>query len=521
MLNSRSLVATTDAAGTLLALNRSCLQLIGYDAAEVIGKPIWQILQTPEHQIQMQELFERLRAGESIPEQVVVWLGRNRQQLTLRCCYSTMARVEDVVDSIIVSGVLIDVSPGGDEAAEALRDRRQHPLGRRVEDWQQQAALIEAVERYQSILDTAVEGIVSIDGRGNIESFNRAAEQMFGYSASEAIGNNVSMLMASPDREQHDTYLQRYQTARSGTVVGRNREVQGQRKDGSLFPLDLAVAEVLLPGRASFTGILRDISLRKQAEAEAAQRLSELAHATRLHSMGQLAIGLAHEVNQPLTAIVSRAQASVRMIATGRADFEHLGESMQEIAAQGERAATLIRRLHRFVEKDHPDKHEYDLSISVIEVLQLMQHELQTHHVTVQTRIASELPRVLIDRIQIEQILVNLLHNAIDAMESATPASRELTVVLESMTLMQHGVQLSVLDCGPGLNPKQAQQVFEPFYSTKSQRLGQGLSICRQIAEAHAGRIWAEASGIGGVFRLWLPQGHEATEIHSARDSGH
>jgi two-component system sensor kinase FixL len=367
------------------------------------------------------------------------------------------------------------------------------------------AELGESLDRFQGILDTAVDGIITIDERGHIESFNRAAERIFGYRAVEVIGHNVSMLMPSPFREEHDRYIDNYLTTRRKKIIGIGREVKGRRKDGATFPLDLAVGEIVTTHGRIFTGIVRDITDRKEAEAESRRRMNELAHVMRLRSMGELASGLAHEVNQPLTAIISNAQACLRLIDAGRAEPDLIRESLQQIARQGERAGEVIRRLRKYVEKGQLDKAPADLNTSVVEVLELLSHELQRHQLRISVETAPELPSISVDRVQIEQVLMNLIRNAIEA--SGTTEGIELHIGTEERAHSGNpGVQVSVRDTGPGFAPGVIEHLFDSFYTTKPDGLGQGLSICKRIIEAHGGHIWAEAAQPkGACFTFWLP----------------
>lgn len=368
-----------------------------------------------------------------------------------------------------------------------------------------QAELSEALDLHQAMLDTAVDAIVTIGEDGRIQSFNRAAERIFGYRAVEAIGHNVSMLMPEPYRSQHDSYLHNYQTTRRKKIIGIGREVEGRRKDGTVLPIELAVGEVNTPGKRVFTGFIRDISDRKQAELEARRRQDELAHLTRVHSMGDLAAGLAHEINQPLTAILGHARACLRMIDAGQADLDLLRQSMEQIARQGERAAEIIRRLRRYVEKGEIDRQPSDLGDRVQEALAMLQHEIKAHAVQVRVSGTEGLPPLLLDSIQIEQVLVNLARNAIQAMACAQVEAPELEVTA-ALSDAPVGVRLSVRDNGPGFGSKSPDELFAPFFTTKKDGLGQGLSICRRIVDAHGGRIWAEPSTpCGATFHLWLP----------------
>jgi two-component system sensor kinase FixL len=478
-----ALVLVTDPSGRVTLANGHFETVTGFRSSELVGQPVWQCLPTPESAVRMQEAFHRVVSGEALADDEGTWRRKEGAPVAIRWSYVNLRDSQDELHSVVIVG--IDLS-------------RSRII---------QAELGESLDRYQAILDTAVDGIITINTRGQIETFNRAAERIFGYRASEVIGHNVSMLMPVPYREEHDRYLDNYLTTRRKKIIGIGREVKGMRKDGTVFPLDLAVGEVMLPNGRLFTGIIRDISDRKEAEQEARRRMNEFAHVMRLRSMGELASGLAHEVNQPLTAIISHAQACLRMMSDNRADTDLLRESLQQIAKQGQRAGEVIRRLRKYVEKGELEKSPSDLNTSIVEVLELLSHELQVHGIRVYLDAAQNLPVIPADRVQIEQVIVNLVRNAVEAMEATPEERRELHVATcPANHEGVHGVQIDVRDAGPGLEGDAPEKLFESFYTTKPQGLGQGLTICRRIVEAHGGQIWAEPADTGGAaFHVWLP----------------
>ncbi len=473
------LVVATSADGTIRHANPHSDSLLGYGSAELSGRPLWQLVSSPAVGQRMRAAISSLADGRPAVDDEGAWLHKDGHAVMLRWGYTTI--------------------PGTDVFILTAYDIER---GRSVT-----AELAESLDRYQGILDTAVDGIITIGERGIVESFNRAAERIFGYRAAEVIGHNVSMLMPSPYREKHDQYLDNYLTTRRKKIIGIGREVEGRRKDGTTFPLELSVGEVTAGHGRTFTGIVRDISDRKQAEAEARRRMNEMAHMMRVRSMGDLASGLAHEVNQPLTAIISNAQACLRLIESNRADPAIIRESLQQVAKQGERAGEIIRRLRKYVEKGELDKSPADLNTSVVEVLELLSHELQVHRVRVFVDTAPQLPRLQVDRVQIEQVLLNLIRNAVEAMAEARTEEPELHIrTIEHQRDGAPGVLICVRDNGPGISATDAETLFEPFFTTKSEGLGQGLSICRRIVQAHGGHIWAEpATPRGAQFSLWLP----------------
>lgn len=358
--------------------------------------------------------------------------------------------------------------------------------------------------KLQALLDTAVDGIITIDEAGLIQSFNKAAERIFGYRADEVIGRNVNLLMPQPYQRDHDAYIANYLHGGQKKIIGIGREVQGLRKDGRVFPLDLAVGEARIGEQRLFTGIVRDISDRKRLEQEAHRRLQELAHVSRLNTASGLAAGLAHEVNQPLTAIISHAQACLRLLQRGELDPELFGESLQQIARQGERASGVIRRLRDFVKKGESQLAPDFLNATVRDVVWLMAHELKGQAVTLELALQDDLPQVMVDRIQIEQVLFNLIRNAMDAVAEVDP-ERKRIVIATHQDAATRTVRLEVRDHGPGIAEAALPRLFEPFFSTKREGLGQGLSICRSIVQAHHGELSADNLAPGARFTVTLP----------------
>ena len=477
----RTLIAVTDKDGSIRQLNEHCEAVLGVRTDEVLGRPIWSLLPGAEQAEMMRAGLLRCAAGESVDDCRGQWQTHSGSQFAVQWGYCPLFGSDQQILAVVVAG------------ADLRRSIRM------------QAELTEAVDLHQAILDTAVDGIIAIGEDGVVRSFNRAAERIFGYRAVEVLGHNISMLMPQPYRGEHDGYIHNYLVTHRKKIIGIGREVEGLRKDGTVFPLELAVGEVVVSGPRVFTGIIRDISDRKAAELEARRRHDELAHLTRMHSMGDLAAGLAHEINQPLTAILSHSRACVRMIDAGTADMALLHESMAQIGRQAERAAEVIRRLRRYVEKGENETQPSDLGASVREVLSLLQHELKMHEVKVVDRSTAGLPELMLDRIQIEQVLVNLIRNAIEAMVEAGVDEPQLELDA-ALSDAPAGVRLRLRDNGPGFGATAPDQLFAPFFSTKKQGMGQGLSICRRIVESHGGRIWADANeGGGAAFYLWLP----------------
>lgn len=373
-----------------------------------------------------------------------------------------------------------------------------------------------AGDRLEALLDAAVDAIILIDAQGRIARFNPAAEALFGYVADDVIGRNVSVLMPQPYRAEHDSYLDRYHHTHEPRIIGIGREVSAQRKDGSVFPIDLSVGEFLHGDEHGFVGIIRDISARKAQErrlqenaadmqrmfAEAEDLHARLTHAGRLGSLGEMVSGIAHEVNQPLTAIASYASASRRLLLSGNASREEVAGILDKIATQAERAGQVIRGLRNLARRQDAVRQALDINALVSEVARLVGFEFRNSGWRLELQLAESLPAVIGDPVQIQQVVLNLLRNAAEAM--ACGAHDDDVIV----TTLQEGDQIVIRvdDCGPGMNVDEALRLFEPFYTTKPQGLGLGLSICKSIALAHGGDLGYRPRDVGGAsFHLRLP----------------
>lgn len=364
-------------------------------------------------------------------------------------------------------------------------------------------ALQEREARLRSILETAQDAIIVIDERGIMESYSPAAERLFGFSAEEALGRNVSMLMPSPYRERHDSYLEHYLKSGERRIIGIGRVVVGRRKDGSTFPMELAVGEANVNGRRVFTGFIRDLTERQLTESRLQELQSELLHVSRLSDVGQMASALAHELNQPLAAIVNYVQATRRMLqASGTPPSPRILETMDKAVAQAARAGDIIQHLRGFIRKGETERSLEDLSKMVEEATALGLVGAKEGGIKVQIDLSGDALPVFIDKVQIQQVVFNLIRNSVEALPESDV--RELTVTTRRVDC---GMALAaVSDSGPGLAQSVAEQLFQPFVTTKEKGMGLGLSICRSIIEAHGGRLWATPNPVRGVtFQFSIP----------------
>src|SRR5499425_291682 len=383
-------------------------------------------------------------------------------------------------------------------------------FGERLQRTRREAAAREA--HLRSILDTVPEAMIVIDERGLMQSFSSAAERLFGYGAGEVIGKNIKMMMPAPYRDNHDAYVERYLRTGEKRIIGIGRVVVGERKDGSTFPMELAVGEMRSGERHFFTGFIRDITQRQQSEARLQELQSELVHISRLTAMGQMASALAHELNQPLLAIVGYMKGSRRLLESGGEDRSGLlRDAMDKAGDQALRAGQIIRRLREFVARGDSERRVESVKRLIEEASALALVGTKDQGVRVRFQFDPAVDLVLVDKVQIQQVLLNLLRNAVEAM-AASP-TREL--VISTAAGDDDMIAISVADTGSGIPSEVASQLFQPFVTSKARGMGVGLSICRTIVEAHGGRITAEPNPAGGTifhFTLRAPTGEDSSD---------
>lgn len=355
-------------------------------------------------------------------------------------------------------------------------------------------ALVAREAHLRSIFDTAPEAMIVINDQGIVQSYGASAERMFIWRPAEVIGRNISMLMPQPFRDQHDSYLQRYLRTGEKRIIGIGRIVVGQRKDGSTFPMELAVGEVNSEHGRFFTGFVRDLTDREEREARVEQLQSEVVHISRLSAMGEMASALAHELNQPLSAIANYLNGAKRLLARSADADPRAVEAVEKAVEQALRAGDIIRRLRDFLSRGEGERSVESLSKLVHEACGLALVGAKESGIEVRYDLDPHLDQVVVDRIQIQQVLVNLVRNALDAMDGQQRRELMVSTVVEGDMAI-----VSVADTGTGLDEAAAERLFQPFVTTKPQGMGVGLSISRTIVEAHGGQIWTEPNAEGGA----------------------
>lgn len=382
-------------------------------------------------------------------------------------------------------------------------------LGGIVIDIDEEKRLEEALrtreEHLRSILETVPDAMIVIDEAGIIQYFSRAAERLFGYADSAAIGQNIKLLMPEPDRSRHDGYLHRYQATGDRHIIGIGRIVTGKREDGSTFPMHLSVGEMRSGGRRYFTGFVRDLTEHQQTQARLSELQSELVHMSRLSAMGEMASALAHELNQPLAAISNYLKGSRRLLSASNLEgLDRIETALDQAAEQALRAGQIIRRLRSFVTRSETEKRIESVAKLVEEAGALGLVGAREQGIVLRFDLDPSCDLVLADRVQIQQVLVNLFRNGLEAMQGST--RRELTVA--NAPLGDDMISIRVEDTGHGFADDVRSNLFQPFFTTKQTGMGVGLSISRSIIEAHGGKMWAETNQAGGAtFVFTLPLG--------------
>jgi len=367
-------------------------------------------------------------------------------------------------------------------------------------------AVKHADERVRFAVEAAPNAMVMANDQGHITLLNAQAERVFGYDRDELLGRSIDVLVPGSLRSAHAAYRDGYLSRPSARTMGAGRDLYGRRKNGSDFPVEVGLNPILSSeGKAILASII-DITARRQLEEETAQQRSQLAHLSRVTMLGELSGALAHELHQPLTAILANAQAGLRVLARDPVDLNEVRNILTDIVEDNKRASDVIRGLRALLRKGEVHYLPVDLNGVALTVLGLIRSDLSSRRVTVTTDLAAGLPLVEGDRVQLQQVVLNLVMNGCEAMDGV-PTNRRLTV--RTSGTLEGGVEVSVADCGSGIQQEKPESIFEPFVSTKAEGMGLGLAVCRTIVAAHDGRLWATNNADGGAtVRFTLPAKH-------------
>jgi len=359
-----------------------------------------------------------------------------------------------------------------------------------------------------ALMDAMVEAFIITDGKGIIERFNKAAERIFGYATDEVMGKNISMLMTTFDRTRHDDYMDHYKQTGERRIIGIGREVMARRKDGSEFAADLAIGEVNWNNNARFIGLIRDISDRKIAEERAIKRQEDMIHTSRLTTMGEMAAAMAHELNQPLTAISNYASACMKSMDAAKPGKIDVRATLKLIDDQAHRAGEVIKRLRTFVKFDDSRREPTSVANLTEEIMPLAALDAKANNITLTVDIPDKLPEIVVDNLQIQQVILNLLRNGIDAMKDCDAQHRSLKLAV--FTENPETLTFEVSDEGTGIDEEAAGMLFNAFFTTKETGMGMGLSICKTIVNTHGGDLnFRNNPETGATFSFTLPTRYE------------
>jgi PAS domain S-box-containing protein len=479
-------ITMADLAGRFFAANSVFRNMLGYTESELYELTYLDVTYEEDRKTN-QELVGELMEGK-----------RQHFQIEKRYCRKdgTLVWVRNYVSRVPGMG---GVAPFWFAVVEDITQRKEEESARRYTE-----------EKYRVMVETASDAVICLDESSAILLANPATTRVFGYDPTELIGKPLTMLMPEFLRKLHEGGFKRYLATGQRHINWQGTELIGLRKNGQEFPVEVSFGELIQDGHRVFTGFIRDISERKQAEEirKQAQKAiqttqAELARVSRLTTMGELAASIAHEVNQPLTAVNNNSSACLRLLANERLQPDVLRRALEEIVADGTRASAIIARIRTFIKKAPAEKNRLDVNEVIGEVLAMMGHGFEENRIVLKSELAQALPPVLGDRVQLQQVLLNLIMNGVEAMTAIVDRPRLLWV--QSRIDESGDVLIAVRDSGTGLG-LEADSVFTPFFTTKANGMGMGLSISRSLIDAHGGRLWTTPnSPHGAVFSFTLP----------------
>jgi two-component system sensor kinase FixL len=443
-----------DLAGVIVSWNGGAQRMYGYSAHEVIGRPV-SLLIPDGYPDELVHILQRILAGQRVDHYETRRLTKDGRILDVSL---TVSPIRDVSGQIV----------GASAIARDITARKREDLALRTSE-----------ARWRAVVESAVDGIVVIDGKGTIESFNPEAERLFGYAERDVIGRNVSMLMPVPDRDDHDQYLARYLATGVKKIIGMGREVTGRRRDGSTFPVHLAVGEMSVGGERRFTGIVHDLTARVQLE----ERVREQSSLARI---GEMAAVLAHEVKNPLAAVRGAIQVIGGRLPPGNKDAPIIKEVLSRLDALNE----LMQDLLRFARPPQPRCAPVVIVPLLTMTADLLRQDPSLKDFRVD--VTGTAPPVMADAELLKIVFLNLMLNAAHAMEARG-------MIHAAVTPVGGFCHIAITDSGPGIPPETRHKLFTPFFTTKARGTGLGLSIAKRLVEAHLGSISLDCPPGGGT----------------------
>ena len=358
------------------------------------------------------------------------------------------------------------------------------------------------------VLDSVVDAIITIDAGGSIQSVNKGTETLFGYTADELLGQQLVMLMPEPHRSMHQQYVNNFLGGAPAQIIGIGRELTAQTKSGKVFPIYLAVSEIKTDNGSYFAGIVRDLSQSKADQKALLEQRERLARVGRLSIMGEMTASIAHEINQPLTAIAAYAQACQKLLEKDDCDLARVRDGLRKLGDQSLRAGAVIERIQRFVRHEGNQKEMVDINTLMRDLMHFGAADARLHSIDLKIDLEEGLPLIYCDPVQVQQVALNLIRNAIDAMAEIDFGNGPQ--ILLHTRARGGGVEIAVVDEGPGVDEGNEPLIFSPFHTTKKEGMGMGLSICRSIVREHGGELsFRNNEGHGSTFYFYLPTGDE------------
>jgi PAS domain S-box-containing protein len=459
--------------GTVTSWNRAAQKLFGYTAAEAIGRPIALIIPL-DRLAEEADIIRRLRRGESVDHFETVRVAKGGRSVVVSVTISPLRNA---------AGEIVGASKIARDIGERLRAQETRARLAAIVDWSQDA-----------IIGTTLDG--------SITSWNWGAEQLFGYTAAEAVGRHIGLIIPSDRMAEEAEVLA--QLARGAPI--EHFETVRVTRDGRLLNISLTVSPIRDAAGAvvGASKVGRNITDQVRA-AQALQRAqAALAQVNRVTTVGVLAASIAHEVNQPLGALANSAASCTRWLAAEPPAIENAQRALERMSGDIRRAAEVITRLRSHLVRQAPRKDRFDINEAILEVIALTSDEMRRHQISLETSLGQNLARVEADRVQVQQVILNLVVNAIEAMSDVGDRPRKLAIA--SVSEGEQAVLIEVRDSGGGVDPERAHRLFEAFHTTKAHGIGMGLSISRSIIEAHGGRLWATPNQPhGAAFRFSLP----------------
>ncbi|MGR9116622.1 MAG: PAS domain-containing sensor histidine kinase [Gammaproteobacteria bacterium] len=508
---------TLDQQGVIVQANYKASKILGCERARLTGKKLTEFIHKEEQDkfyFYSREIFNVSEKNES---EFRIKTGNNAAYVELQ---STLNLFDEEGPKVLMTVNDITHRKQAEATIQSLNHRLQERVYSQTEELMRanqelqrnlqelacsKRELLNREAKLNAIFNAAVEGIITINENGTIESVNTSVTTIFGYEKEELIGQNIKMLMPSQHRKRHDDYLIDYLKSNKPHIIGRVRELQGKHKDGQLVSIDLSVAEFDIDDKRYYTGLLRDVSERKRKEQKDKEHLAELAHVTRLGLMGEMASGIAHEVNQPLTAIANYSQVCLNLLDTESVDLSRLSEILQKTHQQSIKAGQIIHRMRDFVRSRKIQCTAVDINDLVLTAMAICEAECKQMQIEHKTELSEALPNVFVDYVQIEQVLLNLMRNSVEALH-AMPNNRRKQLIVQTYLNDKNQIEVRVKDNGPGLDESQQREILKPFFTTKKSGMGMGLSISRSIVEAHNGLLsFNSKKGKGSTFYFTLP----------------